>query len=236
MVKPHEGLRIIVTGAGSGIGRASADALAAAGARVIGFDLHPAEQSSWPTIITNVTDENAVVNGMEVAVDQLGGLDAIVNCAGICVETPLDSFDIDTFERMAAINVRGPILMAREALRHFGESGRIVNIASELAYLGRAGFSGYAATKGAILTLTRSWARELGPRVQVNAVAPGPVDTPLLDFENMSEELKRLEISNPSARIGRPAEVAQAVLFLISRHTTFITGQCISVDGGAAMH
>ncbi|MCS0496128.1 SDR family oxidoreductase [Ancylobacter sp. MQZ15Z-1] len=237
MVAAYEGLRVIVTGGASGIGLASADALAAAGAQVIGFDLHPPEQATtWPTIITNVADEASVAGSMEVAVDQLGGLDIVINCAGICVDTPLANFDIATYDRMAAVNIRGPILMAREALRHFGENGRIINIASELAYLGRAGFSGYAGTKGAIISLTRSWARELAPRIQVNAIAPGPIDTPLLDFPNMGEELKRLETGNPYGRIGRPAEVAQAVLFLASRHTTFITGQCISVDGGAAMH
>lgn len=238
---PHADLRVVVTGAASGIGRASADALSAAGARVVGFDLHPPpDETHWPTILVNVADEASVVAGMEAATAELRGLDVVVNCAGICVETPLASFDIATFERMAAVNMRGPILMAREALRHFsGEGavrGRIVNIASELAYLGRAGFSGYAGTKGAILTLTRSWARELAPHVLVNAVAPGPIDTPLLDFDNLSDELKRLETGNPFGRVGRPEEVAQAVLFLASRATGFITGQCISVDGGAAMH
>lgn len=239
MVAPHQGLKVVVTGAASGIGRASADALAAAGAKVVGFDLHPPETaSSWPTILTNVAEEGAVVGSMEAAVSELGGLDVVVNCAGICIETPLAAFDVMAYERMAAVNIRGPILMAREALRHFrGDGpGRIINIASELAYLGRAGFSGYAGTKGAILALTRSWARELAPKVLVNAIAPGPVDTPLLDYANLSEELKRLEVSNPLGRLGRPEEVAQAVLFLASRATGFITGQCISVDGGAAMH
>lgn len=239
MVAPHQGLRVVVTGAASGIGRASADALAAAGAKVVGFDLHPPETaSSWPTILTNVAEEGAVTGSMEAAVNELGGLDVVVNCAGICIETPLASFDVTAYERMAAVNIRGPILMAREALRHFrGDGpGRIINIASELAYLGRAGFSGYAGTKGAVLALTRSWARELAPKVLVNAIAPGPVDTPLLDFTNLSEELKRLEVSNPLGRLGRPEEVAQTVLFLASRATGFITGQCISVDGGAAMH
>nr|WP_281493810.1 SDR family oxidoreductase [Ancylobacter koreensis] len=234
-------MRVVVTGAGSGIGHASADALSAAGAKVIGFDLHPPEATTtWPTILTNVTDAAAVAAGMEAAVRDLGGLDVVVNCAGICIETPLASFDIEAYERMAAVNIRGPILMAREALRHFsGDApirGRIINIASELAYLGRAGFSGYAGTKGAVLTLTRSWARELAPHVLVNAIAPGPVDTPLLDFANLSEELQRLETGNPFGRVGRPEEIAQAVLFLASRATGFITGQCISVDGGAAMH
>ena len=237
MVAPHKDLRVVVSGAASGIGRASADALSAAGAKVIGFDLHPPELANWPTIITNVADEAAVVGSMQAAAEHLGGLDVIVNCAGICVETPLASFDIAAYERMAAVNIRGPILMAREALRHFdgkgASRGRIINIASELAYLGRAGFSGYAGTKGAILTLTRSWARELAPHIQVNAIAPGPVDTPLLDFDHLSDELKRLETGNPHGRVGRPEEVAQAVLFLSSRATGFITGQCLS---GAAMH
>lgn len=238
---PHRDLRVIVTGAASGIGRASADALCAAGAKVIGFDLHPPpDETRWPTILVNVADEASVIGGMDAAVAELRGLDVIVNCAGICEETPLASLDIATYERMAAVNVRGPMLMAREALSRFSGDGpvrgRIINIASELAYLGRAGFSGYAGTKGAVLTLTRSWARELAPHVLVNAIAPGPVDTPLLDFANLSEELKRVETGNPSGRVGRPEEVAQAVLFLASRTTTFITGQCLSVDGGAAMH
>ncbi|MEP2862023.1 SDR family oxidoreductase, partial [Parvibaculum sp.] len=112
---------------------------------------------------------------------------------------------------------------------------RIVNIASELAYLGRAGSSVYAATKGAILSLTRSWAREFAPDIRVNAVAPGPVDTSLLDFENMTPALKALETSNPLGRIGQPGEIAGAVLFLASPDAGFITGQCIGVDGGAAM-
>ncbi|MDR6954401.1 3-oxoacyl-[acyl-carrier protein] reductase [Ancylobacter sp. 3268] len=240
MVAPHKDLRVVITGAASGIGLASANALAAAGAKVVGFDLHPPEVANWPTILTNVADEAAVIGSMEAAAAHLGGLDVVVNCAGICIETPLAGFDIAAYERMASVNIRGPILMAREALRYFaGEGsarGRIINIASELAFLGRAGYSGYAGTKGALLTLTRSWARELAPHIQVNAIAPGPVDTPLLDFENLSEELKHMETANPFGRVGRPDEVAQAVLFLASRATGFITGQCISIDGGAAMH
>ncbi len=241
MVSAHKDLRVIVTGAGSGIGRACADALSGAGAKVVGFDLHPPEQTShWPTILTNVADEASVAAGMEAAHDQLGGLDVIVNCAGVLVEGRLASFDIAAYERMAAVNIRGPILMAREALKFFNGPapvrGRIINIASELAYLGRAGASGYCATKGAVLGLTRSWARELAPDILVNAVAPGPVDTPLLGFDRMSPSEQALETGNPLGRVGRPEEIAQAVLFLASRATGFITGQCISVDGGAGMH
>jgi 3-oxoacyl-[acyl-carrier protein] reductase len=235
MVNPHENLRIVVTGAASGIGRASAGRLARAGAKVAGLDIEPSG-APWHTLAVDISDQTAVAVAMRTAVEVLGGLDVVVNCAGVVSDSPLATFDFAAFDKMVAVNVRGTILIAREALRHFGEEGRIINIASELGYLGRQNASGYCATKGAILALTRSWARELAPRVLVNAVAPGPVDTPLLNFTALDGVQRALETSNPLRRIGRPEEVAEAVLFLASRDTNFITGQCISVDGGAAMH
>jgi 3-oxoacyl-[acyl-carrier protein] reductase len=175
-----------------------------------------------------------------VAVDEaaarLGGFDCLVNCAGVEYDAALGELVIPALDKMLAINLRGPILVTHFALPHFAEASCIVNIASELAYLGRAGASGYCATKGAILSLTRSWARELGPRIRVNAVAPGPIDTPLLNFAGMSESLQKTEVSNPLGRIGKPEEVAAVILFLCSPAASFVTGQCYSADGGAAMH
>ena len=166
----------------------------------------------------------------------LVGLDCLVNCAGVEYDAALADLDIAALDRMFAINLRGPMLVARAALPFFGANGCIINLASELAYLGRANASGYCATKGGILSLTRSWARELGPRIRVNAVAPGPIDTPLLNFNGMSDALKQIETGNPMGRIGRPEEVAAVIRFLASAEASFITGQCYSADGGAGMH
>jgi 3-oxoacyl-[acyl-carrier protein] reductase len=165
----------------------------------------------------------------------LGGLDVLVNNAGILKEAPIAEITVDLIDQHFAVNVKGAILVTREALRHLGEGARIVNIASELAYLGRANASVYCASKAAMLGLTRSWARELAPRVLVNAVAPGPTDTPLLAFDSMTDAQKAEETANPLGRIGRPEEIAAAVMFLAGPGATFFTGQCLGANGGAAM-
>ncbi|MFN3934943.1 SDR family NAD(P)-dependent oxidoreductase [Parvibaculum sp.] len=234
-MRSFEDRRVIVTGAASGIGKAIAKAFAGAGAKVIGLDLKTQRGGGFDIIAADVTDEGAVTAGMAQAVAALGRIDILVNCAGIEIQSRIDTLETSALDRMLAVNLRGPILVMRAALPHLAPDARVVNIASELAFLGRAGSSVYAATKGAMLSLTRSWAREFAPGILVNAVAPGPVDTPLLDFENMDPALKALETSNPLGRIGRPEEIAGAVLFLSSPEAGFITGQCIGVDGGAAM-
>ena len=124
------------------------------------------------------------------------------------------------------------IVVTREALAHIPDGGRIINIVSELVYLGRANTSVYVATKAALLGLTRAWARELAPRILVNAVAPGPTDTPLLGFDALSDWQKAEETANPMARIGRPEEVAKLVAYLASDAAAYITGAAIPIDGG----
>ncbi|TJV21166.1 MAG: SDR family oxidoreductase [Mesorhizobium sp.] len=234
MVTPLHGKRALVTGAASGIGRATALALRDAGAMVLGFDLK-ASEGDIPILACDLANETDIIAAVKQGAQRIGGYDILINNAGILQEAPLEAISLDHVDRMFAVNVRGAIIVAREVLPYLPDGGRIVNIASELAYLGRANASVYCATKAALLGLTRSWARELAPRILVNAVAPGPTDTPLLGFEALSESQRALETTHPLGRIGRPDEIASAVVFLAGPGATFFTGQCLGANGGAAM-
>ena len=226
----------IVTGASGGIGGAIAAELRRSGFLVFGMDVEAPSDADWHHIHADVSDEASVDAAIEEVASRVASIEVLVNNAGVCIMGSLSDAPVEHFDRQLAVNVRGPFLVARKALPYMPDGARIINVASELAYLGRADFSAYCASKGAIISMTRSWARELAPRILVNAVAPGPVDTPLLQFDRLTDEQKELELRNPLGRIGRPEEVAHVVSFLAGERSSFITGQCISVDAGAAMH
>ncbi|MBD9596912.1 SDR family oxidoreductase [Ensifer sp. ENS05] len=230
-----EGKRAIVTGAASGIGRASALALKRAGAAVVGIDRSTPADSDIPIIAADLVKEEEIIAAVSEARARFGGVDILVNAAGIMQEAALGEVTADSIDLHFDINVRGTVLVTREVLPSLRPGSRIINVASELAILGRQNASVYAATKAAIVGLTRSWARELAPNILVNAVGPGPTDTPLLGFAGMTDEQKALELAHPLARLGQPSEIADAVVFLSGSGATFITGHCLAVNGGAAM-
>jgi 3-oxoacyl-[acyl-carrier protein] reductase len=243
------GKTALVTGGASGIGRAIAIAFAGDGCRVAITDRAGRDRiDAVVDAITaaggqafglpaDVADEVQVLSLFEAAAPRLGCLDILVNNAGILIEKPLLETSAADFDRVIGVNLRGAFLVGREALRIMVRqgSGRIINIASELAYLGRENCSIYCASKGGILSMTRSWAREFAPAILVNAIAPGPTDTPMLGPESTSPETLAKESENPLGRIARPEEIAAAAVFLAGPGATFMTGQCISPNGGAAM-
>jgi 3-oxoacyl-[acyl-carrier protein] reductase len=234
----------IVTGGASGIGLAIATAFAAEGAKVTIADRAgeeklklAAQKATAEARRIDVTHEAEVIDFF-ATVAQQGGIDILVNCAGILVEKPLLETSAEDFDRQIGVNLKGVFLVGREALRLMvaqGRGGRVINISSELAYLGRENCSLYCASKGGVLSLTRSWAREFAPHILINSIAPGPIDTPMLGIESTSVATFAKESQNPLGRIGRPEEIAAAALFLAGPGATFMTGQCVSPNGGAAM-
>jgi 3-oxoacyl-[acyl-carrier protein] reductase len=243
------GRRALVTGGASGIGRAIALAFAAEGARVALADRAPDETieavaaeiraagAEAVPVRADVAEEAQVLALFEAIAGRLGGLDILVNNAGILIEKPLLETTAAEFDRLIGVNLRGAFLVGREALRIMVAqgAGRVINIASELAYLGRENCSVYCASKGGILSMTRAWAREFAPGILVNAIAPGPTDTPMLGAEFTSPETLAKETKIPLGRLGRPEEIAAAAVFLAGPGATFMTGQCLSPNGGAVM-
>ncbi|MEM9813254.1 MAG: SDR family oxidoreductase [Pseudomonadota bacterium] len=230
------GKRALITGAARGIGYAAARALQEAGAEVIladRADLSRAMEGLGATGLPVDVSHSASVNAL---FETAGPLDIVVNAAGILIERPILEMTVEEFDHQIAVNLRGSFLIAQGALRAMaGRSGRLILIASELAHLGRAEFAAYVASKAGVIGLTRALAREAAPDILVNAVAPGPTDTPMLSADTMSPEWLAKETENPLGRIGTPDEIAAAILFLASPGASFMTGQTLCPSGGAVM-
>ncbi|MEU0603263.1 SDR family oxidoreductase [Streptomyces sp. NPDC006393] len=236
----------IVTGAGSGIGRATAIALAASGARVLGVGRRrqPLEEtarahSGIAVLPSDVREEGAAAKIVATAVERWGRLDLLVNNAGAAALMPLAETDRTVINRLFELNVTAPSLLAHAALPHLrATGGSIVNVSSTYGHRPLAGGAHYAATKSALEQLTRSWALELAPEgVRVNAVAPGPTETGVLAAAGLPEDAVR-EVRGherertPTGRIGDPGEVADWILRIADPRGTHVTGQILTVDGG----
>ena len=242
-----EGKVALVTGASRGIGRAIAHRLAARGAKVAAVATRAencedtvadcrGEDVEAIALGVDVSDTSAVADLVKQVQTELGGLDLLVNNAGITRDQILLRMSEEDFDRVVDVNLKGAWNFSRAAARTLMKSrGRIVNISSVVGITGNAGQSNYAASKAGLFGLTRSLAKELASRgVCVNAVAPGFIETDMTSdiAEGAAEELKT---SIPLQRIGTPAEIALAVDYLVGPGGAYVTGQTLVVDGGLSL-
>jgi NAD(P)-dependent dehydrogenase (short-subunit alcohol dehydrogenase family) len=238
-----EGEIAVVTGGGSGIGRAVALAFAAAGAQVVVLDARETAASqvaeeigiSAHALAADVTNADAIERSFADIALRHGHIDVLFNNAGINRRQPSLEMALDDWNAVIAVNMTGMFICARAAVRHMIPGGRIVNTASML------GLSGgwypniaYQATKGAVVNMTRSWAVEWAPRqIRVNAVAPGPVRTPFIAaLTDQPDLVAQLEQLTPLRRLAEVEDVTGPVLFLASSASAMVTGHILPVDGG----
>jgi NAD(P)-dependent dehydrogenase (short-subunit alcohol dehydrogenase family) len=220
-----EGKRIVVTGGGRGIGATLAAELRDRGAAVVTADIRPGAD-----VTCDVSDADQVADLFVEA----GTIDGLVNNAALLVSRQAyDEIPLDEWDRMFAVNVRGSFLCARAAAAAMGDGGgSVVNVASETALTGSHGFVHYVASKGAVMSMTRALANELGPRgIRVNCVAPGFTPTP------GSEVLGTYDPGRtPLGRVMRPDDLLGTFCYLLSEDSAFLTGQTIVVNGGRVPH
>ena len=245
----------IITGAGSGMGRVAARMFAAEGARLVLADVsaetaegaaREAREAGGKAIgvaadVSKEADAEAMV---DAAVDAYGRLDCLYNNAGImpAADHSVVDTDVETWDKVMAVNLRGVFLGCKHAIPHMIESGggSIINIASFVALVGcSVPQDAYTASKGAVLSLTRSLAVQFGPNgIRTNAICPGPVETPLLmDWLVKDEEAKRIRLArNPTGRFGKPEEIVAMAVYLASDESRWTNGASLVVDGGITVN
>lgn len=241
-----EGRTALITGGSSGIGAATARRFVAEGAAVALLarsenalaDVASGLGDRAYAITADVSDPTRVAEAMEAAWHQLGGIEIVVNAAGIANPAFLVDVDVANWREMIDVNLSGTFYVAREAalrmIAHGG--GSIINIGSELSLRGVPMYSAYCAAKAGVVGLTKAMAAELAPSVTVNAVLPGPVDTPMLVgelalFPNPETALEGALDRVPLRRLAQPEEIAAAILYLAA-DGGYATGSCLVIDGG----
>lgn len=235
-----EGKVCVVTGAAGGIGAESVRLFAAEGARVVGIDLDAERAAGELTIAADVADEEGVRLALAEARERFGRIDVLMNNAGI---NPTDDGSVletslEAWQRVQDVNLRGVFLCCKHGIPHLLEAGggSVINVASFVAKMGAAVSQiSYTASKGGVLSLSRELGVEFADRgVRVNALCPGPVNTPLLQelFAKDPERAAKRMVHIPMGRFGEAGEVARAALFLASDDSAFVTASSLMVDGG----
>jgi 3-oxoacyl-[acyl-carrier protein] reductase len=236
----------IVTGASRGIGREVAQRLAADGfAVVVGYAGNTAEAEKTVAAIEaaggravavagDVADENAVARLFDTAETEFGGVDVVVNSAGLMILGPLADFDLDDLDRMHRTNIRGTFVVSQQAAKRVRSGGAILNLSTSITKLAIPTYAAYAASKGAVEAMTLILARELrGRNISVNAVAPGPTATALFLEGKDEETIARFAAQPPLERLGTPTDVAEVVSFLAGPGH-WVNGQVLYANGGIA--
>ncbi len=235
----------IITGSSKGIGAAVAERLAqdgfavvvnyASGARAAEALAAKIRAAGGEAIVVqaDVSDPAAVAVLFDRAIDAFGGVDALVNNAGIMTLAPLAETDDALFDRHVAINLKGTFNGLREASRRMRDGGRIVSFSSSVVGLYQPTYAAYAATKGAVEAMTHILAKELGQRgITVNAVAPGPVATELFLRDKSEEQIAAVTKMIPLGRLGEPEDIARVVAFLVGPDGGWVNGQVLRANGG----
>jgi NAD(P)-dependent dehydrogenase (short-subunit alcohol dehydrogenase family) len=233
------GRRIVLTGAASGIGRATALLFAEQGAALTLLDRDGAgaAETAYLTrghaFAVDITDEDAVARAVDEGGEAMKGIDGVVNAAGIMITGPAIDTPAEVFGKVVAVNLTGTYIVTRSCLRWMVKeaTGTVVNIASAQGLLPNVpNHTAYAASKGGVVNLTRAFAAELAPSIRVNCACPGMVDTPMAEGHRANTGNYALK------RLADPTEIARVIMFLTCADSSYVTGAILAVDGGRSFH